>query len=689
LKGGVIITEPALISMSGDSYLQPTYEFKDARLRLTLRPDGALEGVLGAYQPWYPFYWSHAKVGYIDERGFGVDTPGLYYALRRYADAYPDPNTGENTAISAAYMIQAVPARIAPAATPSSAAISASSAAESPPRGTSGPCGFFGGCGKFGNAVQDLMGRNSEPTVPGTVPFSRRLSPDQIRHVVADAFGPSIKIEGRFEPDLREDGLFAVGSGRVGVSAAGMEQYDAMARSIAGQVVSERYRDTLIPCRPAAASAPDDRCAHQFFALRGSMLYRRPLNPGEIQMAVVSAHAAAATLKDFYAGLGMSLAGMLVSPPFLFRQQSAETDATGTGGVRLDPYSKASQLSFFLWDAGPDQELLEAAGTGNLDTARGLRAEVDRMLSSRRLEYGVRAFFSDMLQFDLFNTLSKDTKIYPKWTIKVAQDAQEQTLRTIVDVVLTDHDDYRNIFTTRKTYLTPLLGSIYRVPITQSGIPWQPYEFPSGDPHTGIQAQASFVALHSHEGLSSPTLRGKALREVLLCEPIPAPPANVNFAVAQDTNNPDFKTMRARLTAHRTDPTCAGCHKLMDAAGLSLENFESDGGFRTAENAVPIDTSGDLDGIEFSNATGLGTALHDNPAAGACLVRRLYSYALGRSPVRRDMPWIRYLEKHFAADGYRVPELLRDIAVSDNFYRVSLPSTTLLASSEAVKESAR
>src|SRR3984885_4199139 len=112
LKNGVVTTDPATIVMKCDPYIQPTFEFREARLRLRLKPTGRLEGILGGYQPWYPIYWSHAKVGYIDERGFSVDAPGLYYMLHRYADASPDRITGENTAISAAYMIQAVPAFI-------------------------------------------------------------------------------------------------------------------------------------------------------------------------------------------------------------------------------------------------------------------------------------------------------------------------------------------------------------------------------------------------------------------------------------------------------------------------------------------------------------------------------------------------------------------------------------------------
>jgi hypothetical protein len=147
--------------------------------------------------------------------------------------------------------------------------------------------------------------------------------------------------------------------------------------------------------------------------------------------------------------------------------------------------------------------------------------------------------------------------------------------------------------------------------------------------------------------------------------------------------------MRERLTVHRTEPTCAGCHKLMDPIGLALENFDSDGEYRLTENGEPLDTSGELDGIRFSDAAGLGRAIRDNPATGACLVRRLYSYATGRAPARRDMPWIRYLERAFDADGYRAPELMRRIATSDNFYQVGPPTTQLVAHDGSVGEIAR
>ena len=529
-----------------------------------------------------------------------------------------------------------------------------------------------------------LATAESEPATTGGPVVVRRLAPEQYRQSLNDIFGRDIKLGARFETEVRENGLLAVGARHVSVTATGFERYDAMARSIASQVVDEKHRATLIPCKPASATDADDACATQFLAKTGRLLYRRPLTPQEIKTQVEVASAAAKTLKSFYSGLGLSLADMLESPQFLFRRGVAEADPVHSGQFHLNAYSKASQISFLLWNSGPDAELLASAENGDLNTERGLAKQVDRLLASPRVEAGLRAFFTDMLQLDDFSTLSKDAAIYPKFTTDVARDAQEQTLRTITDHLLTRKGDYRDLFTTRNTFLTPVLGTIYRVPIPpqpeiDSADPgWQPYSFPEGDPRAGILSEASFVSLHSHPGRSSPTLRGKALREIILCQKVPDPPANVNFTVVQDTKNPLYKTARERVTAHRTDPVCAGCHKLIDPMGLALENFDSSGGYRETENGVKIDASGELDGVKFTDAAGLAKAVHDSPATPSCVVNRLYAYATGRPSTKGESDWFKYLDKSFAADGYRVPDLLRRIATSEALYRVSAPQTGAL-----------
>ncbi|MBY0511443.1 MAG: DUF1592 domain-containing protein [Rhodospirillaceae bacterium] len=502
----------------------------------------------------------------------------------------------------------------------------------------------------------------------------RRLTQEQYEQIIADVFGSTITLGGRFEPDVRENGLLAVGSGQVSVTAAGLEQYDVMARNVAAQVTDEKRRATLLPCAPKDAKAADDACARETLSKVGRLLYRRPLTQAEIDGRVAKAAEGAVKLKSYYAGLEASLAGMLVSPQFLFREELVEADPSRKGMTRLNGYTKAARLSFFLWNAGPDDELLRAAETGEIHTAKGLTKQVDRMLASPRLKEGTRAFFTDMLEFDRFGTLAKDAAIYPKFNFKAAQEAQEQTLRTIVDHTVTQNADYRDLFTTRKTYLTRLLGAIYRVPVDQP-TGWVPYEFPENGGQAGILTQVSFVALHSHPGRTSPTLRGKALREVLLCQKVPDPPGNVDFKIVQETSNPSFKTVRQRLNAHATEAMCKGCHKITDPMGLALENFDTIGGYRTNENGAPIDTSGELDGIKFNDAAGLGKAVHDHPGTTSCLVNRVYSYAVGRVATPSEKDWVKTnLEKRFAEDGYKVPQLFRRIVTSDTFFRVIPPA---------------
>ncbi|MHB1207021.1 MAG: DUF1592 domain-containing protein [Rhodospirillaceae bacterium] len=537
-------------------------------------------------------------------------------------------------------------------------------------------CGGMTLCGLFADGAQAA----AEVVPPGdNGVVIRRLTEDQYRQLVTDVFGSGITIGGRFEPIPRQSGLLAIGAGKVGMTGSGLEQFDAMARIVAGQVVDAKHRDILIPCKPVSATAPDDVCASQFLSGVGQYLYRRPLTDAELKLRVRAAHEVASSLKNFYSGIELSLASMLAAPQTLFRMERAEPDSDHPGQYRLDAVSKASRLSFLMWNAVPDPRLLEAAAKGKLNTNKGLAQEVDRMIASPRLEGGIRAFFADMLGFDGFATLAKDGTIYPKYTAGVNDDAQEQTLRTIVDLLIENRGDYRDLFTTPKTFLTPLLASVYGVPLLQNkpnGYPdtWIPYQYAKGDPRVGILTQVSFVSLHSHPGRSSPTIRGKALREMVLCQKVPDPPGNVNFTVVQDTNNPLYKTARERLKAHANEAMCAGCHKITDPIGLALENFDSGGGFRTSENGAVLDTSGELNGISYKNAAGLGQAVHDAPATTDCLVRRLSSYALGRGTAAEEADWVKSLNTDFAKNGYRVTDLLRKIATSPEFYRVSAPN---------------
>jgi hypothetical protein len=153
-----------------------------------------------------------------------------------------------------------------------------------------------------------------------------------------------------------------------------------------------------------------------------------------------------------------------------------------------------------------------------------------------------------------------------------------------------------------------------------------------------------------------------------MCQKVPDPPANVDFTLVSDSTNPIYKTARDRLAAHSTEPSCAGCHKLMDPIGLTLENFDGAGQWRKTENGVAINTGGVLDGVAYEDAIGLGKALAANPSVPSCLVNRLVNYATGRTA---DRKWVAYLEQQFSEDKYRLPDLQRRIALSDGFYAVT------------------
>ena len=506
-----------------------------------------------------------------------------------------------------------------------------------------------------------------------------RVNPKQYRQIVSDLFGTNIQIKGRLiASGKREKGLLAVGAAEVSMSSLAFEAAEIVAREVAAQVVSEQNRAELVPCKPAVESEFDSVCAQQFLSTVGRLLYRRPLANDELESLMNTAIKTAEDRENFYQGLQKSLASMLVSPNFLFRIEEAEPDPENRGEYRLTAFTKASRLSFLLWNSTPDTMLLDAAENGMLHTKKGLNQQLDRMLGSMRFEAGVRAFFSDMLGFEEFDRLSKDGLLFPKFTRHVVEDAREQALLTLVDHLVTQERDYRDVFTTRKTFLTPSLAALASVPLVQgnqNAVPdrWISIEYPENDPRAGLLAQPAFVALHAHPGRTSPTLRGKALREFLLCQEVPAPPGDVDFSLVQDMNNPKFKTTRQRFNAHDSVPACAGCHKIMDPIGLALENFDADGSFRTTENGITIDASGELDGITYDDPIGLGQVLRNNQNIPSCLVNRVFSYGASRAVTRDDREWLKDVRKSFAKSGYTLPGLLRTIATSDHFYRGSAP----------------
>ena len=534
----------------------------------------------------------------------------------------------------------------------------------------------------------------STPTAPAAAALPdttsaarvRLMTANQYANVIADVFGADIKPGKPLGPLTRTDGLVSAAASKVGVTSGDMMKLQRAAAAVAAQVVDNgnleqeipSHRDSLVPCKPKDIAASDDACARQFIVQTGRLLYRRPLTNELVAEYVAKAKTAADSNKDFYAGLTGVLEGMLVDPNVLMITDIAEADPKAPGQKRLDAYSVASRLSFFLWNTVPDDTLLKMAESGEILTPKGRAKATAMMLASPKLENGVRAFFDDMFAFDDFDNLSKDGAIYPIVTGTALKDSREQTLRTVADHLVARHGDYRDLFTTKNTFMSPALAAIYQVP-TRPG--WMPYTFPDTSPRMGILTHISFLAVHAHPARSSATLRGKALRELFLCQKVPPPPPNVDFSALEDPTSP-FRTARDRVNFHLQNPVCAGCHKITDPMGLALENFDGGGQFRTSEQGVSIDASGTLDGANFKDIAGLSQALHDHPQVPRCLVRRIYSYGTGGPLTNDSNDQVEALTKVFASNGYRVPELMRAIALSDAFIRVTdaeIPKATAAA----------
>jgi hypothetical protein len=491
---------------------------------------------------------------------------------------------------------------------------------------------------------------------------AQRLTIAQYRNAIHDLFGDDIVVPPALEPDVSQQGFVSVGSSLSTISPSGVQRYEQAAFAIAKQVTADAtVLAKLLPCKPAGAGDAD--CAKKTVTALGRRAYRRPLTMAEIDKLGGLFAQASSTLGSFEHGLEFAIAAMLQSPHFLYRPQIGEPDPAQAGKRRYTSLEMASRLSFFLWNSIPDEELLAAAEAGKLTDDAGLRAEVARMLASPKARQGLRAFVTEYLRLDELDALSKDPKLYTYYSPEVGPAAREETLRGFERVVFDLDTDYRDIFLTRHTFVNPKLASMYAVPApTDEG--FGEVVFPENSPRVGLLGQISILALYAHPTSTSATLRGKFIRQTLLCGEIPPPPVGVNTGLPDSTDAP---TLRQRVAKHIKDPVCRSCHLQMDPLGLGLENFDSVGRYRKKENGALIDASGDLDGVPFADARGLAQAVHDSKALAPCFVRRMFSYATAFTPVKDDSGTLESLTYDFRASGHRVQSLMMSIVTSPAF----------------------
>lgn len=514
-------------------------------------------------------------------------------------------------------------------------------------------------------AAPDTVTAPVEPVA--AAPALRRLTSSQYRNVLRDWFGKDLVVPSTLEPDARTEGLYAVGASVNGISSLGVEQYFQGAKSMANQLIQlAPLREKLFVCD----RAPDaDACLGTLVDTWSLRLWRRPASEAERGRLLGVGHKAIEALGNFDEGVRYIMTALLASPHFVYVHG---TGAAGDADVR--PYTSfemATRLALFLWSSGPDDLLLQAAARDELLDTQALRALVRGMLDDPRARRGIRAFAEEWLELDGLTRLSKDPDVYAYFSPDIGAQAREETLSLVEHLVFERDADFRTLLTTRTTFVNPRLAALYGVP-AGSVEGFAQVTLPADGPRSGLLGHASLLALHASPARSSPTLRGLFVRERLLCQPMPSPPANVDTTIPESSI--DAPTMRERLKVHLESPTCAGCHALTDLIGLGLERFDGLGGYRATEAGAVIDPSGDLDGAPFEDARSLGETLAVHPALVECVVETLWRYANGRLVHDGEAAETTALRAQFVSRGHSLKALLEEIAVSEGFRRVGAVS---------------
>ena len=496
-----------------------------------------------------------------------------------------------------------------------------------------------------------------------------RLTSAQLRRAFVDLLGPDLPIT-PVQPDTNPYLFYSIGAASTPLSELGVQQIEEAAEAVTAFVFTDpARRSVLVGCEPAA---PGDACVETFLTRFGRRAFRRPLSSNERARWVgISKDLAEG---DAWLGLRTAVSGMLQAPSFLYRADLGAPDPDDPSRARYTGWEMAGRLSFLLWNTIPDGELLDAAERGDLETPLGIEAQARRLLADPRSRAAVQDFFAQYFDLGRLDGLSRDPATYPAFTATLPESMRTEVKLVVDDLVNRRDTDLRGIFSSRRTFLNTDLANLYGVSAAgASPITFVPVELPDDGPRAGLLTTGAFLAMNAHETDTSPTLRGKYVRERVLCLDVPPPPPDVVTQVSQDPVKP--KTLRERLEQHRKNPTCASCHALIDPPGFLFEHFDSVGAYRTNEHGYPIDATGGFDGKPLDGARDLAAMLATDERVGRCVVKQLFRHAQGRLDTSGERVAIDQLKDQFAEKGYRFRELLVSLVTHESF-RVAAKEVT-------------
>jgi hypothetical protein len=453
---------------------------------------------------------------------------------------------------------------------------------------------------------------------PGPAPL-RRITRFEYGRTIADLTGVAASVADQLPPDEETLGFDDIADA-YSVSTLHASRYLEVAELAAAALVASSSRLTaLAGCDPTTGDAA---CVSSFIAAFGRRAWRRPLEPEEQQaMEKIFTDTAEPGPLDGAAGV---TAAILQSPQFLYRPEP--TTATTEP---VEPYALATRLSFLLTGAGPDDELLAAAGDGGLDTEEGLLAQTDRLLRGPRAGELFVHVAQQWWELGNVETLDKDRSLYRTWTNATPGALAEETRLFLTDA-WQGTPSLTALLTAPVTFVDEELATFYDLP-RPAGSGFQRVTL---DPAraAGLLTQGSFLAEHAKADQTSPVLRGKFVRAKLFCRPPPPPPPDV--VVMPPTVDPRLST-RQRFAQHTAAQQCAGCHLQMDPIGFAFEHYDAAGRWRDVDGGMPVDATGMLTGTDvdgpLDGVPSLAMRLAESAEVAACTATQWFRYAFGRA----------------------------------------------------------
>ena len=438
--------------------------------------------------------------------------------------------------------------------------------------------------------------------------------------------------------------------------------------SITGPYDAKGHGDTpgrrrIFVCEPKEPSE-EAACARRILSTLMRRAYRRPVVDADLQKPMELYRQARAE-GGFDAGIEMALSAVLVNPQFLFRIEADPPGVAPKSAYRIPDIQLASRLSFFLWSSIPDDELLDLAERGELSKPEVLERQARRMLADPRSRSLVSNFAGQWLHLRNLDSITPDLRLFPDFDDNLRQAFRQET-ELLLESVLREDRSVLDLLKSDHTFLNERLAKHYGIPHVY-GSHFRRVELDDDSMRGGLLRQGSVLTVTSYATRTSPVIRGKWILENILGTPPPPPPANV--PALKDNTVSSSLSVRERLAEHRANVACAGCHKLMDPVGFSLENFDAVGRWRAFEEGRPVDSTGGLpDGSRFAGVTGLERAVLNRPELFVgTLTEKLLTFALGRGVEAHDAPAVRKIVRYARTRDYRFSSLIVGIATSTPF----------------------